>query len=210
MAQAQAMQVMVRAYRLTKDIKYLDHAQALMAVFFISVDSGGVSHKQLPGTDGWWYEEYASPEGDDPMPLNGMMYTLVGLYEHYKYGSDPLSGELFRHGFRALIDRLPEYDRNGHSYYDRLGRPAGGDYHQVHIELLDSLYQITGEPILAEYRDRWSDYSNAPFVIRLWRAPTRIAPLVLMANIGLVFLLLEVLSFWFRVRVVIRLGRGKG
>lgn len=198
MAQAQAIQVMVRAHRLTGDSRYIENARKLLSVFSIDVDSGGVAHKHLPLTSGWWYEEYASPSGDDPMPLNGMMYTLIGLKEFHNYTNDSTSNKLFTKGIQALKDILPSFDRNGHSYYDILGLPAGGDYHLVHIELLDTLYRLTGDNILAEYRNRWQEYNDAQFVVRFIKAPTKIAPVILAANIAFLFVLIELLLFFKR------------
>lgn len=60
----------------------------------------------------------------------------------------------FAEGVKALKNRLQLYDRNGHSYYDILGKPVGGNYHQVHIALLDTIHQMTGESVFSDYRDR--------------------------------------------------------
>lgn len=191
MAQAQAVQVMVRTHGLTGDSKFLDHARSLLGVFFVDVDSGGVTHKRLAGTSGWWYEEYAAPDGDDPRVLNGMLFVLVGLNELYEYSGDTTSELLFARGLKAVVDLLAHYDRNGHSYYDALGNPVGGDYHQVHIDLLDTLYRLTGRSTLAKYRDRWRAYADSPLVVRLVRAPTRMGPVVLAVNVLITLAVLE-------------------
>lgn len=207
MAQAQAVQVMVRADHATGDSRFLDHAGSLLGVFFIDVDCGGVTHKRLAGTSGWWYEEYAAPDGDDPRVLNGMLFVLIGLNELHEYTGDTASELLFARGLTTVVDLLPHYDRNGHSYYDALGNPAGGDYHEVHIRLLDSLYRITKHPTLAEYRDRWRAYADSPLVVRLFAAPTRIGPVVLAVNVLFVLAVLEVgLFVWSKRRNTIRTG----
>ncbi len=190
MAQAQALQVMVLAHRTTGDDSYLRQVVNLLGIFFVDVDSGGVTHKSLDGSTGWWYEEYAAPDGRDPRVLNGMLYTLLGLYELYEYTHDSTAQFLFLRGYKSLTDFVHRYDRNGHSYYDVLGNPVGGDYHQIHIELLDSLYRITGDSTLRVFRDRWREYAESPFIVRLLRAPTRIAPLVLTVNAVLVHLVI--------------------
>ena len=82
MAQGLSVQALAYTYMLTSDQKYLSGAKKLLQTFFIDVKQGGVTHK-TPDS-GWWYEEYASPTASkEPRVLNGMMYTLIGLYEYH-------------------------------------------------------------------------------------------------------------------------------
>ena len=54
MAQAQAIQVLIRAYELTHELKYLNSAKKLLSSFFVEVEDGGVTYKTP--NEGWWFE----------------------------------------------------------------------------------------------------------------------------------------------------------
>ena len=195
MAQAQAMQVMIRAHRLTGRKDYLDQARRMMKLLFVPISDGGVLAREAD--DRWWYEEYAAAGGDSARVLNGMMYTLLALDDYLTYTGDSDAATLWYNGLNCLAADLPQYDRRGHSYYDRLGHPAGGDYHRVHIQLLDTLFSISGRPTFAQYRDRWRDYERSPFVHRLFTAPNRISVPILALNVVAMWILLNGLVLVF-------------
>jgi hypothetical protein len=163
MSQAQALQVLVRAYDISGQTKYINTAKELLNSFFVEVKSGGVTYKTPK--NGWWFEQNAgSPM--QPRILNGMIWTLLGIYDYYNHTKDPDSKYLFDQGLLALKINLPLYDNNGSSYYDILGTPAKLEYHKMHVILLEELYNITKEPIFKIYHDRWNSFNdnNSPQV----------------------------------------------
>ena len=155
MAQAQAMQALIKAHNLTDDDRYLNLAEHLLDTFFIEVKDGGVTYKDA---NGWWYEEYASPNSlTEPRVLNGMGYALLGLHDYFDYTDSSKSKYLFEKGLQAFTNDLHKYDTSIFSLYDLSGHTADKFYHSIHLELLDKLYEITQDPILKEYYDKWKD-----------------------------------------------------
>jgi heparosan-N-sulfate-glucuronate 5-epimerase len=156
MAQAQALGILARAYNITHEIKYLNTSKMLLNSFFVEVKDGGVTYKSP--TNGWWYEEYAADNHDRVISraLNGMIFSVLGIYDYYKYTKDPEAKYLFDKGILALKNNLALYDNNGDSFYDILKTPANQNYHKTHVKLLQQLYDITGESTFEGYHDRWS------------------------------------------------------
>jgi hypothetical protein len=159
MAQAQALGILARAYNITHEIKYLNTSKMLLNSFFVEVKDGGVTYKSP--TNGWWYELYAGDNtgAKQPRVLNGMMFTLVGLYDYYNHTKNNTAKYLFDKGMLALESYLPLYDNNGSSYYDILKTPGKSIYHLANVRLLSQLYQITGQQYLKVYYDRWKAFN---------------------------------------------------
>jgi D-glucuronyl C5-epimerase C-terminus len=55
-----------------------------------------------------------------------------------------------------LKDNLWKYDTGKWSYYDQIEDPASNGYQKIHTEQLAKLYNITGEPILKTYSDKFA------------------------------------------------------
>lgn len=203
MAQGQALQVLVKAHQLTREHQYLACAYQLAKVMFIEVKDGGVTTKHE--ADAWWYEECANPAQESGI-LNGMLFTLIGLHELASYAPAELTTEdhkskksvqlLLENGMRDLKQRLPLFDRGGHSYYDILKLPAGVDYHRLHIQLLTQLYALTGEPSLHDFADRWSAFQRRPAISRYFSHSTKFGTFLLLMSALSAALLIWLVSFF--------------
>jgi hypothetical protein len=158
MANGQALQVLIKAHEITQDLRYLIAAKSLLNAFFVEVKHGGITYKDSPND--WWYEEYASngKYAKNSRVLNGMLFTVLAIYDYYKYTNDADAKLLFDKGVNSLKKELSKYNNNGYSYYDLLGNPAG-KYHQTHVILTKELYDITGEQIFNEYSEFWKNYN---------------------------------------------------
>lgn len=153
MAQGLALQVLIRSYDLTKERKYLDVARGVIKSFYVEVQDGGVTYKTPDA--GWWFEEYAHPEGVQSKVLNGMMYSLLGILEYYRHTQESDARFLFEQGVLALRGELDAYDADGWSYYDFSKRRASRHYHETHIAQLRALYAATGDRVFKEFHDEW-------------------------------------------------------
>lgn len=164
MAQGLATQALVGAFRATNNTSYLDAAEKHLNALFVKVEDGGVTYfdKYNDNSDGYWYEEYASPHNTrEPRVLNGMIFTLIGVYEYYNLTHSNMAKQLFDKGVTALKHDLAKYDYLPLSNYDALGKPADEFYHRVHLELLEKIYNITKDPYFKYYYDQWDTrYSN--------------------------------------------------
>ncbi len=155
MAQAQAVQALIKAHNLTSDDRYLNLSEHLLNTFYTEVKDGGITYKD---ENGWWYEEYASPNNlKEPRVLNGMGFTLLGLHEYYEYTHSSKAKYLFEKGLESFVNNLYKYDASTFSLYDLLGHTADKFYHSIHLEIIEELYRITGNPILEIYLDWWKD-----------------------------------------------------
>lgn len=159
MANGLALQVLIKAHEITLDSKYLITAKSLLNAFFIEVEDGGITYKD--SSYEWWYEEYVSNDQYSKISrvLNGMIFTVLGIYDYFQYTNDPNAKILFEKGVNSIKKEISKYNDNGYSYYDLLGNPSN-NYHQIHINLTKQLYDLTGESIFNEYHELWKNYNN--------------------------------------------------
>jgi heparosan-N-sulfate-glucuronate 5-epimerase len=157
LANGLALQVLIKAHEITHDVKYLTAAKSLLNAFFIEVEDGGITYKDSSAE--WWYEEYASNDKSAKISrvLNGMLFTVLGIYDYFEYTNDPDAKLLFDKGVNSIKKEISKYNDNGYSYYDLLGNPSN-KYHQIHVDLTKQLYDLTGEPIFNEYYHLWKNY----------------------------------------------------
>ena len=187
MAQGRAAEVLTIAFQLTGDSCYISLAGEAVRALAADTLRGGMNQ-------GGWYEEYAGGDTESPRVLNGMMFTLLGIYRYYECTKDSIAGFLFERGLRELKKELHLYDTGCWSYYDILGKIASRAYHNIHIQLLTELVEITQEPVLRLYRDKFASYLRIPFCIRLIRRPTRVRLAVFATNFMITFPIVLLLS----------------
>jgi hypothetical protein len=157
MTQARIMVAFEKAFKLTKDQRYLDLANRSLKSLNISIEDGGVLAID-PADSGKWFEEVAGGGIlDSPLILNGNIFVLFDLYDFYIHTESQEAKALFDEGIVELKRHLSEYDTGHWTYYDRIGNLAY-DYHYTHIEQMQTLYQITGDPIFKEYQEKWNSY----------------------------------------------------
>jgi hypothetical protein len=162
MAQTRMMMVLIRAHEITGDEKYLNEAGTLLEALYVDVKDGGVTHKS---ENGWWYEHFAHPDGDNPRVLNAHLRVLIELDEYIKYTQSKSAQFLFDKGLEAAINEIQYYDLNGYSWGNRIGDPSQSRYHNIHIEQTRQLYEITGEDIFLEYHEKWK---NCGYLCKNW------------------------------------------
>ena len=156
MAQGEGLSVLTRAYILTGNSTYLQFAQAATRSFECEMTEGGVRHTD---TDGIWYEEYADTEAPSSKVLNGLIFSLFGLFE-YSFGTNNSeANQLFWDVTRSLSSNLYQYDTGSWSYYDLLhDAPASLAYHLLHVNQLGTMYRLTGCQVFQEYSARFLSY----------------------------------------------------
>lgn len=197
MAQGLSLQVFVRAHQLTKDEKYLKAAEQQLNSFFVPVAENGVTYKS---TDkGWWYEEFADDHGKESFTLNGMMFAVLGIYDYYQYTHSAKAKFLFDQGVEAVRIHLPEYDKDGFSYYDKMGLTSL-KYHNIHVDLLQKMYASSGVAIFDTYAKRWGAYRDPNFIARTMKGETKkIHVAVFLVNAFLIMVCLEIFFLLYLV-----------
>lgn len=143
MAQGESISVLVRAYKLTQDSKYLDAAIKAVNLMNTPVESGGVCIKEEHGII---LEEF--PYLKPNSVLNGWVFGLWGLYDLSLAAKCELAEDLLLQTLESLKNHLKDYDGGFWSYYDSKKAIAGEFYHDLHIAQLKAL-EITF-PIIKE------------------------------------------------------------
>ena len=194
LAQGNIMRTLVRAEAVAGVGRYQALVDGIIASLDTTPEDGGCM-VPLGDDGGKWFAEIASPSrSQPPYILNGHMEVLLRLHEYWESSGDSNARELFEAGIVALKALLPRYDAGNWSYYDLEGNWAY-DYHYTHIDELEQLYDLTREPVFAEYADRWDSY----FPWNPWWARKRFAAYLL--NVAIVWtVLMGGLLVWWLVR----------
>jgi heparosan-N-sulfate-glucuronate 5-epimerase len=168
LAQSAGIKILIFAHNLTGDKKYLDAAYKAFGSFLVNYDKGGVITREEnkeansgeinSDDNSIFLQEIAKPGYLKTYILNGHIFSLINLWNYYEYTHDVNAAIVFNKGVKYLKDNLWKYDTGKWSYYDQVGDPATIDYQKIHIEQLDKLYGITGEPLLKSYSDKFALY----------------------------------------------------
>jgi heparosan-N-sulfate-glucuronate 5-epimerase len=161
LAQGQGISLLVRVYQQASNPAYLQAAQQAFASFLLPVEDGGVTFTDESGD--LWFEEYiVSPPTHI---LNGFIWAAWGVYDYFLATGDPTAQALFQQSVQTLINNLPRYDLGFWSLYEQSGTKlqmvASSFYHRLHIVQLRAMHRLTGEPVFAEYADRWHTYTRS-------------------------------------------------
>lgn len=174
MAQGEGISVLLRAYELSEDKRFVEGASLAFRAFLVPVHEGGL---RTTIDDEWlFFDEY--PAKPPTRVLNGFITALLGIWDFYRVTSEPSARETFLDGIRTLTKMLPRYDRDGWSRYalyeggglfHKTDCPASVHYHMAHVAQLRVLHQITQEPLFLEWADRW-DRSKDRLItkVRVW------------------------------------------
>jgi len=139
---AYSLLLLLRAYDVSRDVKYLDAADKLY-MSSISLISEGGSLNFL--NDKPWIEEYIDPKVKEydrlPYVLNGMIYATYGIiaYESFRNMENGYSRKLIE----SIFSNLEKFYNNGWSYYDLIKTSANLKYHRIHKGLLTELINFT-------------------------------------------------------------------
>lgn len=174
MGQGHAMSVLTRAFRVSKDEKYLTAAVKAIDLFELPTSEGGVVARFME-TGLIWYEEY--PTRPSSFILNGFMYSLMGVYdlwstletESQNFESEKeRAKKIFDTGITSLKTLLLLYDTGSGSVYDlrhftmsTAPKIARWDYHSTHINLLYTLSTIVDDQtknFFLATAERWLGY----------------------------------------------------
>lgn len=162
---AYAMILMLRAYDVNKNDKYLEVAKKLYQSVLTPYEQGG----SLTELDGYpWVEEYVDSRVTDrdkfPYVLNGMIYATYGIisYENFFQVHDGYSEKLLE----SIMHNLEKFDKNGWSFYDLVGNASNMKYHRVHVSLLEEMNELFDGTdnlgVLDQLYEKWRSTSIDP------------------------------------------------
>jgi heparosan-N-sulfate-glucuronate 5-epimerase len=161
--QAVGIVVLAHAYDLTGNQAYIDKAHKAFQALLVDYNSGGATTSEDHGNS-LFFHELAKPGFEKTYILNGQTGSLVNIWQYYQLTHDPQAKAVFDEGINYLKHHLRKYDTGSWSLYDqttshhRRTNLASVAYHKIHIDHLNKLYSITGEPILKKYADRFTKY----------------------------------------------------
>lgn len=158
LAQAKGLQVLILAYELTGNEKYLDVAKKIIRSFLVDYEEGGFVTHESVGNNSLFLHILAKPGFPKTYVLNGHTNSLLSIWSYYEKTQDPIAKTIFDKGINYLKENLVKYDTGNWSYYDLMENWAMTDYHKGHIQQFKMLYQITKEPILKDSADRFEKY----------------------------------------------------
>lgn len=182
LSQGLGISVMVRAWTLTKDNKYLHAAEKALASFEVPISKGGVLTIDKGGS--WWYDEYACTKSANV--LNGFLCALIGIHELYDVTKDGKAKFLLSKGIETAKKFMKRFDLNlfifkWSKYDDKLLVYSGPKYHEWHVKQLMKLYEITEDREFLNWAAKWSRYqekynsiTKAKWFVLFWRFYSRV------------------------------------
>lgn len=170
MAQGHAMIVLLHAYKVTNEPKFLSYAEKLFNVLKIPLTDGGVL--VTTHSNSIIFEEYADPTqemSEAPRVLNGNIFAIDGLFWFWYLTGSEDAKRLLTNSIASMNDILPEYNAIFWSYYDLQGNYANAKYHKLHLRQVirlkeyAELLEIDGLTNFVRVHDRWSLNNALPF-----------------------------------------------
>lgn len=155
-AQGRIVSLFAEAYRRTGDPVWRDRAFEVLRAFRVSWASGGV--RMGDTTHGYWWEEF------NPVVqvYNGSVQAALDLGFVESVLHDAQIEQAFGRGIEAIKYYTQFYDTGSWTLYSRTQGLNSRHYHNYHIQLMDRLYEVTGDPWFAATADRWRSYVPPP------------------------------------------------
>lgn len=154
MAQGEATSVLVRAWTLTKDDKYLSAAKQAIDFMLKPVEQGGTSKY---GNSDLVLLEYTHLS----VVLNGWIFSLFGLYDICLACGETKYKDALNKTLKTLEKTLDKFDRGYWSNYDLDNHIASPFYHHLHIAQMEALNLITKKQVYADYSEKWKAEENS-------------------------------------------------
>lgn len=166
MAQGEALSLFSQLASLSPALSYTDRQRyrTIAGYTFVSLLRSNNYNPWVINKDGeyYWIQEYPTrPENGYPdYTYNGMMFAMLGIWDYYKLTSDPLAFQLWDGSLTTIDKYYPNLRNIGDaSDYCRTHNIPTPTYHQHHIDLLDQLTVLSGNPRFHVYADELrSDY----------------------------------------------------
>jgi len=169
-SQSRALSILLRAWQITNDNKYLDLCKNALIPFSYDISDGGVSANLKIGLP--FYEEYVASE--PTMVLDGHIFSLFGLYDFVRavpadmdFNNYHLAKSLFDKGIKSLIHFFPEYDLGfwlrfnlcKMPHYPKIDPCTIGYIRLVNLQL-KLLSKLTGNESILEFHRKITRYDK--------------------------------------------------
>lgn len=154
MAQGEGISLLIRAYIAEKDERFLEAAHRAKDFMLKPISEGGTT--EYRDGDVILYEDT-----DNPVILNGWIFSLWGLHDYCKYTGDREAWTVLEKTLVSLKRKLPDFDVKYWSKYEAGKRICSPFYHKLHIAQLNAMYDLFGDPIYQAFADKWEAYQNS-------------------------------------------------
>lgn len=156
MAQGEGISLLLRAHILLNDDRYLDSAKKAFMFMIKPLEEGGTT--KYDGDDVYFYECT-----EDPLILNGWIFSLWGVYDYFKYFREERCGIILSKTINSLEKKLPDFDLGYWSMYEDGKRICSPFYHKLHIAQLNVMFELTGKIVFSAYSKKWLEYTKSSF-----------------------------------------------
>lgn len=158
LAQGNGISLLLRAYLVTEDKKYLKSAELAAESMFTPIEDGGCTNIDSKGYK--WIEEVI--RHPPTHILNGFMWALFGVFDFYLLTKSEYYKNIFKDYVNTLKDNLYIFDAKFWSYYDASSDKmlASSFYHRLHIVQLRILFRMTRLNIFKVYAEKWYGYAQ--------------------------------------------------
>lgn len=153
MAQGEGVSLLIRAYIASGNEQYMNAARKAVDFMLLPIEKGGTT---LYVRDAVYF--YECPQ--EPLILNGWIFSIWGLLDYWKFTKDSKSKDVLDKTLKTLERDLPSYDLGYWSKYEDKKKIASPFYHKLHVAQLRVMYDLTGKDVYKDYANRWERFSN--------------------------------------------------
>lgn len=172
-SQSRAISILLRAYLLTDEKKYLSLATKALTIFDILNSDGGV---KAISSGHVFYEEYTAPF--NIMVLDGAFFSMYGLFDYYRlFPDDKFVKKLIDQGLEGLIQLLPSFDMKFWIRYSLTdigfypkNEPATRGYFYLILTQLNTFYLLTKREEFKHFSRKFSKYDTFVNIIKMYIA----------------------------------------
>lgn len=153
MAQGEGISLLLRAYLELHDEKYIYAVKKAVKFMLLPLEKGGTT--KYDGNKVYFYECT-----EDPLILNGWIFSLWGIVDYCKFFNDSEKKQILNRTLETLERSLPDFDVGYWSMYEDGVRICSPFYHKLHIAQLRVMYELTGVSVYKVYADKFEKYQN--------------------------------------------------
>lgn len=156
MAQGEGISLLIRSYLAFDDERYITAAKKALDFMLKPLKEGGTT--KYVEEDVYFYECT-----EDPLILNGWIFSLWGVMDYCKVFHEAGTCDLLNRTLKTLEKCLPKFDLGYWSKYEDGKRICSPFYHKLHIAQLDAMYELTGRELYKEYAAKWDEKQKKRF-----------------------------------------------
>ncbi|MFW9807828.1 MAG: D-glucuronyl C5-epimerase family protein [Candidatus Thorarchaeota archaeon] len=168
MVDAKAIHTLALAYEAYGNSTYLEIVEQVAGTFETPVSLGGNLYILEDGTS--WYPELIvtsdlDPNYKPPFVFNGFLIALYHIYQANLIFNNSRLERVFNLGVISAAQNIHLYDSAYEWSIYHLGYPlklASRNYHRIHINMCNFLYDYTNVTIFKHYADKWAGFDNPP------------------------------------------------